>query len=160
MFTNKIKDILNEQSKMCKCLIDISLKIRIAAEENDINKIDQLIKIEDALTMKFLAIEKYRIDIVETYQKEKGYSSKDFCLSEIGKFFNEEEADTLKKVGNELKSDILELSRVNEINKKILKSRLDWVEFSLSILSREEDGIYNIDNKPMQKEDRLINELI
>lgn len=160
MFTNQIKDILEKQNKMCKCLIDLSLKIRIAAEKNDINKIDQLIKLEDALTMKFLAVEKHRINIVETYKKEKGYSSNDLCLLEISKFLNKNEADILKKVGNELKNNILELTRVNEINKKILKSRLDWVEFSLSVLSREEDNMYNIDNKMMNKEDRLINELI
>lgn len=160
MFIDDIKDILKKQTEMCKCLIDISVKIRIAAEKNDIKQIDQLIRIEDALTMEFFAIEKHRNIIVEAYKKEIGYSSESFCISEMNKFFKKEDADVLKKIGNELKSTISELSRVNETNKKILKSRLDWVDFSLTVLSDDEDNTYSTDDKIIKKEEGLINELV
>ncbi len=160
MSMNKIINILEKEIEICQGLVDLSKKIRTAVQDNDIEKIDKLIKMEDALTMKFSAIEKSRALLVKEYMLNEGYSGENYCITELKKYVDKKNAKKLTEIKENLTNKISELAQINQTNNMLIKSRLDWIDFSLKTLNNIEGETYDINNDTANKKDGLINELI
>lgn len=160
MSINKIINILEKEIEICQGLVDLSKKIRTAVEGNNIDEIDRLVRMEDALTMKFSAIEKSRASLVKEYMIEVGYDGDNYCITELEKYVDEKNAKTLTGIKEKLTNTISELAQLNQTNNMLIKSRLDWIDFSLQTLNSMEGKTYDINNDTKNKKDGLINELI
>ena len=160
MSINKIINILEKEIEICQGLVDLSKKIRSAVEDNNIEEIDRLVRMEDALTMKFSAIEKSRTSFVKEYMIEIGYDGDNYCITELQKHVDKKSAKTLTGIKEKLTNMISELAHLNQTNNMLIKSRLDWIDFSLQTLSNVEGKTYDMNNDTKNKKDGLINELI
>lgn len=160
MSMNKIINILEKEIEICQGLVDLSKKIRTAVQDNDIEKIDKLVRMEDALTMKFSAIEKSRALLVKEYMLNEGYSGENYCITELKKYVDKKNAKKLTEIKENLTNKISELAQLNQTNNMLIKSRLDWIDFSLKTLNNIEGKTYDINNDTANKKDGLINELI
>lgn len=160
MSINKIINILEKEIEICQGLVDLSKKIRSAVEDNNIEEIDRLVRMEDALTMKFSAIEKSRALLVKEYMIDAGYDGDNYCITELQKYVDKKNAKKLTGIKEKLTNKISELAQLNQTNNMLIKSRLDWINFSLKTLSNVDGKTYDMNNDTTNKKDGLINELI
>lgn len=160
MSIKEIIEVLNEQNELCESLIDLSKKITSAVKENNIDEINRLVKLEIAAAMKFSSFEKDRDFMVKEYMNEKGHKENEINLTQIKKYVDEEVETSLNEIGDKLSRSIGELYHINQTNNKLLKSKLDWVDFSLQILNNSQAKTYNSKSKTKPNDTGLINELI
>lgn len=160
MLIKEIINVLNEQNELCENLIDLSKKITSAVKENNIDEINRLVKLEIAETMKFSSVEKDRDLLVKEYMDKKGHKDNEINLTQIKKYVDEDAEASLDEIGDKLSRSIGELYHVNQTNNKLLRSKLDWVDFSLQILNNSQAKTYNSKSKTKPNDTGLINELI
>lgn len=158
MAVNNIIEILKKQNTVYEILIDLSIKMHQAINENDMKKIDALIKEEIAYTMGFSVLERNRMELTSKLSKKANIKSNCFTMKELKKYSNSDQAKTLGDIESKMKGTVATLDHLNTNNQMLIKNRLDWIDYSLKLLGNTERRTINYTKK--HKKSTLIDELV
>lgn len=158
MAVNDIINILTKQNDIYKILVSLSLKMNAAIAENDLKKIDALIQEEIAYTMGFTVLEKKRICLINKYAEAVSFKGDDFNISVLKRYSDSNQIIALSRIEESLKETLAQLSQANSLNQLLIKKRLDYIDFSLKLLEKEDHKVYQ--TQQMEKKSKLIDELI
>ncbi|MCL1935317.1 MAG: flagellar protein FlgN [Defluviitaleaceae bacterium] len=121
----------------------------LAKEKSNIiksNNIDVLQKItwaETAILGKNQKLEQKREDIVKNIGIVLNYNPKELTITKISEIIeNKEEIKELISIRDKLKETLEELKQRNEINKNLIKSSLEYIDFSVNMLRGEKAEPY------------------
>lgn len=157
---NDLIEILENQNKIYNALIDVSKEMKQYIEKNDVKELDMLVKVESALTMKFSLLENRRKAMSRSIRTQYDIPEDSFNMTELKKYLNKSEAAKMEETQESLIKSMQELDQINSSNNMLVKSRLDWIDLSLRILGKNNiDKNYNKEKK-IERETKLVDEII
>lgn len=137
---NDLFDVLNGEMLLYKDLLDISIKKTDVIIHGKIQELDNMTKVEGNIICKLSMLEEEREKILSGYD-----DTGEITISELCKMLPEDDAKKLKKIQKEFESILKALNDRNALNKSLLQQSIEFVNYSLSIISNnliEDNGIY------------------
>ena len=134
MVTNLI-EILNEQTERHKELVGLSIEEKDAIVNNDIDTLQKLVNLKNIVISQNNKLEKKRISLVTDIAEVLAYKEKEIDLKTLSEMLEgKPEQKELIEAGQKLKSVVIELKEINDLNKELLENALGFVEYSLNAL--------------------------
>ncbi|WP_434577717.1 flagellar protein FlgN [Thermoanaerobacterium thermosaccharolyticum] len=137
---NDLIDVLNGEMLLYKDLLDISSKKTDVIIHGKIQELDNMTKVEGSIICRLSKLEEEREKILSGYD-----DTGEITISELCKMLPEDDAKKLKKIQKEFESLLKALNERNDLNKSLLQQSIEFVNYSLSIISNnliEDNGIY------------------
>ncbi|MBE0067762.1 flagellar protein FlgN [Thermoanaerobacterium thermosaccharolyticum] len=137
---NDLIDVLNGEMLLYKDLLDISLKKTDVIIHGKIQELDNMTKVEGSIICRLSKLEEEREKILSGYD-----DTGEITISELCKMLPEDDAKKLKKIQKEFESLLKALNDRNELNKSLLQQSIEFVNYSIGIISNnlvEDNGIY------------------
>ncbi|WHE06704.1 flagellar protein FlgN [Thermoanaerobacterium thermosaccharolyticum] len=137
---NDLFDVLDGEMLLYKDLLDISTKKTDVIIHGKIQELDNMTKVEGNIICKLSMLEEEREKILSGYD-----DTGEITISELCKMLPEDDAKKLKKIQKEFESLLKALNDRNDLNKSLLQQSIEFVNYSLSIISNnliEDNGIY------------------
>ena len=134
MITNLI-EILNEQTERHRELLGLSIEEKDAIVENDIDTLQKLVNLKNIVISQNNKLEKKRVSLVRDIAEVLAYKEKEIDIKTLSEMLEgKPEQKELIEAGQQLKSVVLELKEINDLNKDLLENALGFVEYSLNAL--------------------------
>ncbi len=130
---NLIK-VLEYEDKLYKRLLSIAEKKTGIIIDGGIEDLQLLTGKEQRLSGELNQLGDVREQIMN--QIEKGLGKNNVALSELISLIPKEQAEKLSKAGERLKETVNKLSGKNSLNQKLIQNALEYVDFSLNLLSQ------------------------
>ncbi|MDN5316899.1 MAG: hypothetical protein PWR08_1023 [Thermoanaerobacterium sp.] len=137
---NDLFDVLDGEMLLYKDLLDISTKKTDVIIQGKIQELDNMTKVEGNIICKLSMLEEEREKILSGYD-----DTGEITISELCKMLPEDDAKKLKKIQKEFESILKALNDRNALNKSLLQQSIEFVNYSLGIISNnliEDNGIY------------------
>ncbi len=128
-------EIFNKQIILYNDLLAISNEKKNIILKNDIETLNTMNTVENNIISKINRLEKERIVIINDICDVLSINADGFTLSSLADSLNiEEDKQAVLKIRDELNDIIGTLTKINELNKTLIESSLDYVNFSLNAL--------------------------
>ncbi len=131
--------ILNGEMLLYKDLYDIANKKTDVIVRGEIQELDSMTKVEGSIISKLMALEDER----EKFLNDNFDSQ--MTISQLCSILPESDAEKLKTVQEEFNNLLKALSGRNDLNKSLLKQSIEFVNYSIGVISNnllEDNGIY------------------
>lgn len=127
--------VLNEQAERHSELLGLSLEEKDAIIQNDIECLQKLVGLKNIVISQSNRLEKRRIALVQDIILVMGNTDHDMDLGQLIQLMQgKPEEEELRQVGKRLRDIVTELKEVNDLNKELLETSLEFVEYSLNAL--------------------------
>jgi len=126
-------EILKKQLEIYKEILKISEEKTDIIVEDKVESLKPMVDREETLVSQYISLEKQRIGIIKEFAKSKGINEV-LKVDDLCKFFPDD-ADEMQS----LKKEILEITKKikvkNALNQELVKNSLDFINFSVGIMS-------------------------
>lgn len=143
---NLIK-VLDYENRLYRQLFSISESKSDIIINGEIESLQAAIADEQRLAADLNKLTEAREQIVGQIGKKTGKAVKDVIVTDIISELPEEQAKKLSAVKDKLKDTISKLKAQNALNKKLLQNALDYVDFSLALLTESVPQTTQYDRK-------------
>lgn len=127
--------VMNEQVERHTELYGLSLEEKDAIVQNDVETLQKLVNLKNMVITQNNRLEKQRLSLVSDIAEVLGLADKDISFSELIEIMEgKPEQEELRVVGKRLKDIVEQLKGINDLNKSLLESSLEFVEYSLNAL--------------------------
>lgn len=133
---DKLTVALNQILEIYQALLQLSQKkkeILIAAKPQELEKVT---KQEEMLIIQAGKLEKVRLTVMQELVTELGISSEQAVLSELIKYADSTTAVKLNEIFQAFTEITGELNNLNELNEKLIRQSLEFVNYNINILSQ------------------------
>lgn len=131
----QLTQILNQENEIYDTLAKLSNNKTQIIVEGKVQDLDSIVKIEQSLVIKISKLEQQREQIVESMCTQLGIKPEEVTLTEILKLASNDECVELKVCQEKMKTTLNGLKEKNEINSKLIKNSLEYIDFSLNMLT-------------------------
>ncbi|MEN8906326.1 MAG: flagellar protein FlgN [Clostridiales bacterium] len=139
--------ILNEEFKLYKYICNISDQKTQIIVKGKIKELEDIMKLEKDFVVKIEKLEELRERLVQIIAKKIEINADKINITTILKSLKDTEIKLkLKNIQNKTIEVIQKLKNINEINSKLIKNSIDYVDFSINILSNDDEGNNNYGN--------------
>lgn len=135
--------VLDQEAKAYDDILKISKNKTNIIVEGKVAELENLVKIEQTLVLQMSRIETMRENLVDKISAQLNIKSKDVTISEILKQLKGEEADKLKACQTNMTKVLSDLKNTNEVNSKLIKNSLDFINFSINLMTSVDIGTNN-----------------
>lgn len=132
---NLIK-VLDYENKLYRKLLSIAESKTDIIINGELESLQNLIGKEQKLTDELGRLNNVREQIIEQIAAGAGKNPKELTLSELEQLFPGERAEKLSSLKEKLKDIIGKLNVKNDLNQKLIQNALDYVEFSLNLITQ------------------------
>ncbi|MCL2747419.1 MAG: flagellar protein FlgN [Oscillospiraceae bacterium] len=124
-------EALSAEREVHRELLRLSARKRDAITSNDVSSLDKIVKNEETLLSRLGHWEKVRKACVVDLAKEVGRPAGEIVLKDFFEFCTERQKEQLSDLHTELGALLEKQITINEINKRLIESRLEYINFSL-----------------------------
>ncbi|MBP2636916.1 MAG: FlgN protein [Firmicutes bacterium] len=132
----KLIVILNQTLQIYQALLQISRQKRETLIAADPQTLDQLTKQEEMLIIEAGKLEKQRQPIMQELAAALGITLNDVTLSTLVQYADDETAAELEEISEEFLDITAELTQLNELNEKLIKQSLEYINYNINVLSQ------------------------
>lgn len=140
---NELIGIIAEQAGIYNDILKISRDKTDIIVKGKVSDLDNITKLEQSLVIKLGKLEAKREEIVREISMEFDINPDDATVSEIVEHLDGKQAEELKKCKDSLALSLKELKETNELNSKLIKNSLDFINFSINLYSSISAGENN-----------------
>lgn len=133
-FSELIEELSSELS-IYKEFLALAEKKTGVLVKGDVKTLSEITGIEQNLVLKLGRIEERRLNIVKRIAASSGKDIKDIGAEFFEKTLSSDELGRFKSVSCELKRVLSELKQKNSINEKLIRRALDYIRFSLEVIT-------------------------
>ncbi|MCL2217903.1 MAG: flagellar protein FlgN [Defluviitaleaceae bacterium] len=127
--------VMKEQIERHTELYGLSLEEKDAIVHNDIDQLQKLVNLKNMVISQNNRLEKQRVSLVGDIAEVLGLPDKDLSLSQLIELMaGKPEEEELKEVGMQLRDIVEKLKEINDLNRELLDSAIEFVEYSLNAL--------------------------
>lgn len=144
---NKIIELLEHEYRVYENILRMSKDKTNIIVEGKVKELENVVKLEQALVLQISRIDKQREEVVEQLSKEVNLKDKNLNISEIIQYGNEEQKKQLEEYKGRMSKLIEELAHTNQINSKLIENSLEYIDFSLNLMSNADVTSNNYGNK-------------
>ncbi|MCL2048313.1 MAG: flagellar protein FlgN [Defluviitaleaceae bacterium] len=132
---DQLVDVMKEQTERHNELHGLSLEEKDAIIKNDIDALQNLVSLKNMVIAQNNRLEKQRISLVKDIADVMAHKSNDISLADlIAIITNAADQEKLREAGAGLRAAVERLKEINDINKSLLESSIEFVEYSLNAL--------------------------
>nr|WP_138496177.1 flagellar protein FlgN [Paenibacillus pinistramenti] len=137
-----IIDLMEQLNEAHLHLIELGEEKKQAVIKNDVSKVIALVNRESKQVKIIEELEQSRTNQTFLFLQEHGIKSKlNLTVSELSRLvFDPEVKLQLKETQAKLHTTLLKLKRLNELNKQLIKQALDYIDYSIDLLSYRDDN--------------------
>lgn len=132
---NELMDVLEKETALYEDILKISRNKTRVVVEGKIQELDSIVKVEQNIVLQIGRLEDKREELVARIRTELGLDSEQITISEIVKHVPEEQAVSLKASQEKMVNTLGELKNVNDLNSKLIRNSLDYIDFSVNLIS-------------------------
>ncbi len=126
-------EVFEKQILLYDDLLAISNEKKHVIIKNDMETLTTMNTVENSIISKINRLEKQRLVIIKDICDVLSLNVNNFTLSELANSLNiEEDKQAVLEIRDKLNKIILELNTVNELNKTLIESSLEYINFSLN----------------------------
>ena len=122
---------LTAEREVHKELLSLSVRKRDAITSNDVPSLDRIVKNEELLLSRLSHWEKKRRDCVHDLAGQSGRPEREIVLQDFFNLCDEQQKERLSGLHSDLKTLLEKQIAINEINKRLIESRLEYINFSI-----------------------------
>jgi len=131
----QLVNILNQENDVYETLYKISNNKKEMIIGGKVNELENIVKIEQSLVMKISKLEDEREKIVEKLCELSGQKPEDVTISWLRTWLGEGESAQLKVCQDKIVDSINALKDNNELNSKLIKNSLEYIDFSINMMT-------------------------
>ena len=135
--------VLDQEAKAYEDILKISKNKTGIIVEGKVAELESLVKIEQSLVLKMSRIETMRENLVDKIAFGLNIKAAEMTISEILKHIENKEANQLKESQVYMNKVLNELKSTNDVNSKLIKNSLDFINFSINLISSVDIGTNN-----------------
>ena len=132
---NELINILNDESRTYNDILKISKDKTNIIVAGKVAELESIVKSEQSLVFKVGNLEDKREQVVEKISKHMNIKITDLTISELIKHVKDDKADYLKKYQEDISVTVKELKSINVLNSKLIKNSLDFINFSINLMT-------------------------
>lgn len=127
-------NVMNEENKIYDELLRLSGDKTDIIVKGKVSELDSMVSIEQALIVKLGELEGHREGIVDDIAVQLGVKTSELTVSELVKRIGEDRTRELQKCQTKLSGTLNNLKELNDINSKLVKNSLEFIDFSVNML--------------------------
>ena len=135
---------LGEQRDIYIKLYQLSLQKREAIESQDLDKLNLIVKDEQPLLIQLNESERGRVKILGELAPSLNKSAEKISLQDITEVCPTSFVAPLKRIHVELSNALTSQVSLNDVNRKLIESRLEYISFMMDSTSNEFNNAYNL----------------
>jgi len=141
----KLVEIMEREYELHSSLLELSHKKTNVIVDGKINDLEKLVETEQYLVLQLVNLEGERESCVEDLARQLNMDSKDVTVSHLISLAEGELKERLEELQQLLSKQVNEQKRINQLNERLIKNNLEYINFSLGLLTgRDQAGnIYN-----------------
>ncbi|HHZ16943.1 MAG TPA: flagellar protein FlgN [Peptococcaceae bacterium] len=151
---NRLTEILSEQKKLYERLLELSRQKQKHLIKNNLGALEEIVAQEEGLVLQVSKLEEGRVACFSCLAGEYGLNAESTLL-EFLQHVAEHHRAQLKKLHEDLSGVLLDLRQLNQENTALLEQSLQFVNFTMDVLSQQSKPLYNADHEI--KVERLTN---
>ncbi len=132
----KLIGILDQESLIYNDILKISKNKKNLIVDGKVSELENLVKMEQALIVKIGKLESDREEEIKFIAQE--YNADNLNITGLMKLIDNTQAKELEKSRNNMLKILGELKENNDLNCKLVKNSLEYIDFSINILSPAE----------------------
>lgn len=140
---NELILVLDQEAKVYDDILKISKNKTNIIVEGKVSDLESIVKMEQALVLQMARIETMREKLVDKLSKELNIKPSETTITEILRHVKSTEAEKLKDCQLNMTNVLSDLKKTNELNSKLIKNSLDFINFSINLISAVDIGTNN-----------------
>ena len=128
-------DTLSAEREVHRELLTLSAKKKEAITKNDVTSLDRIVRGEEVLLSRLSHWEKKRKECVQTLSGKVGRPEEEVVIQDFFPLCEPDQKDRLSSLFRELTTLLEKQIAVNEINKRLIESRLEYINYSLETVA-------------------------
>ncbi|NLL06437.1 MAG: flagellar protein FlgN [Clostridiaceae bacterium] len=143
---NDLMDILEQETEIYEELLKLSKGKTDIIAKGKITELDAITKKEHVLVLKMGKLEVFREKIVNDLSLGLRRNPDDLTISELIQYLDKKQAQRFAECKTKLLNTINEIKTLNELNSKLIHNSLDFINFSMNVLSSVPEESNNYGN--------------
>ena len=131
----RLIDVLGKEAAVYEDILKISKNKTNIIVEGKVSELESLVKLEQSLVLQMGKLEGLREELVDKISTELHIETGKITISMLTALVDTEVKGKLKNCQGRLENVLLELKGKNELNAKLIKNSLDYIDFSVNIMS-------------------------
>ncbi|MCX7923032.1 MAG: flagellar protein FlgN [Clostridia bacterium] len=132
---NELISVLEQEIKVYESILQIARNKTSIIIEGKVAELENIVKIEQSLVLQMGRLENIRENLVEKISTNIGINSSDLTISELVNHVKGNEVQKLVTCQDSLNNIITDIKNTNEVNSKLIKNSLDYIDFSLNVMT-------------------------
>jgi DNA-binding Xre family transcriptional regulator len=127
--------ILEQETELYNEILNISKNKTSTIVEGKVAELESMVKLEQSILVKMGKMETAREQIIEKISAQLDIKPSDVTLTELYKHIGDQESQALGKYQTKMSAIVNEVKNSNELNSKLIKNSLDYINFSINLLT-------------------------
>jgi hypothetical protein len=135
--------VLGLQRDIYTKLHELSVEKRTAIENQDITTLERVTKDEQPLMFMLVENERERKNLMNIFSKKLDMPAEEITIQDVVEICPNSFVQALKRTQVELSNILQEQISINEINRRLIESRLEYISFMLDANREDITNAYN-----------------
>lgn len=131
----QLTDVLDQENEIYETLSNISDNKTDLIVGGKVVELGEVVKLEQALIIKISKLEDKREKLVDKLCAVLGKRPEEMTISSLVLQLGQNESDMLKACQDKMFKCINRLKHVNELNSKLIKNSLEYIDFSVNMMT-------------------------
>lgn len=136
----ELAGVLEQETVLYDEIFAISQNKTNIIVQGKVGELDNMVKLEQAMVLKLGKLEDARESLVRQITQAIGLEPEEITLTVLMEKLKGEEAKKLKDCQQALSDVIGKLKSTNDLNAKLIKNSLEYIEFSLNLMTSTNAG--------------------
>ena len=140
-------ELLESEYKIYEEILSLAKRKTDIVVQGKVSELDHIVKLEQALVLQISKIDKKRDELFQNSNSGDKINNKNWNVTELKKIASEEQSGKLQNYQDSMVNILSELNNVNQLNSKLITNSLEFIEFSLNLISTADITSNNYGNK-------------
>ena len=140
---NELINILEQEARVYEAVFKLSKNKTSVIVEGKVSELENMVKLEQSLVIQIGRLENLRESVAGALAEKLGMKNTELTLSELAKHLKGEQGNKLTEVQSRISGTLDELKGSNELNSRLIKNSLDFINFSINMIASVDTGTNN-----------------
>lgn len=131
----KLTEILDKEASIYEAILKLSREKTDIIANGKVTELEGITRVEQSMILQLGQLENEREKIVGEIAAQQGTAAEDITISKLGEILPKEQSEELKNRQQKMTGIINDLRHTNEVNSKLIKNSLDYIDFSVNVLT-------------------------
>ena len=143
---NDLMEILEREIGIYEELLQVSKDKTEIIVKGNVPELDNITKVEQTLVLNMGKLEAFREKIVNDLSLELQTNPWELTISELFRYLDKTQTQRFEEYKTKLLNTINEIKTINELNSKLIQNSIDYINFSVNVISSVPEESNNYGN--------------